>query len=247
MINKNKKALVTGGTRGIGRAIVEEFVNNNIDVVFIYRNSDKLADELVNNLNSKTSKIFNIKADVSSFAEAEKSVKQTIEYLGGIDILVNNAGIAKDNLLLRMTEEDFDTVITANLKSVFNFTKAVLKPMIKQRSGKIVNITSVVGLIGNAGQSNYASSKAGIIGFTKSIAKEVASRKINVNAVAPGFIETDMTENLNENQKDILLKQIPLARLGKPEDVAKVVSFLCSENSSYITGQVLTVDGGMVI
>jgi len=247
MINGNKKALVTGGTRGIGRAIVEEFVNDNIDVVFIYRNSDKLADELVNKLNSKTSKIFSIKADVSSFAEAEKSVKQTIEYLGGIDILVNNAGIAKDNLLLRMTEEDFDTVITANLKSVFNFTKAVLKPMIKQRSGKIVNITSVVGLIGNAGQSNYASSKAGIIGFTKSIAKEVASRKINVNAVAPGFIETDMTENLNENQKNILLKQIPLARLGKPEDVAKVVSFLCSENSSYITGQVLTVDGGMVI
>ncbi len=247
MINENKKALVTGGTRGIGRAIVEEFVNNNIDVVFIYRNSDKLADELVNKLNPKTSKIFSIKADVSSFAEAEKSVKQTIEYLGGIDILVNNAGIAKDNLLLRMTEEDFDTVITANLKSVFNFTKAVLKPMIKQRSGKIVNITSVVGLIGNAGQANYASSKAGIIGFTKSIAKEVASRKINVNAVAPGFIETDMTENLNENQKDILLKQIPLARLGKPEDVAKVVSFLCSENSSYITGQVLSVDGGMVM
>ena len=167
--------------------------------------------------------------------------------MGGIDILVNNAGITRDNLLLRMSPEEFNKVIDVNLRSVFNYTKAVIKFMIKQRYGRIINIASVVGLIGNPGQTNYAASKAGIIGFTKSAARELASRNITVNAVAPGFIETDMTEKLNDQQRENLIKNIPLQRLGKPEDVAKVVGFLCSDDANYITGQVINVDGGMVM
>ncbi|MCU0344807.1 MAG: 3-oxoacyl-ACP reductase FabG, partial [Ignavibacterium sp.] len=185
--------------------------------------------------------------DATSMEQAQATVDAAIEKLGGVDILINNAGITRDNLLLRMTEKDFDDVINANLKSVFNYTKAVIKPMIAQRYGRIVNIASVVGLIGNAGQSNYSASKAGVIGFTKSMARELASRNITVNAVAPGFIQTDMTNKLTEDQVKKLVQNVPMSRLGNPEDVAKVVAFLCSKDADYITGQVIAVDGGMTM
>lgn len=192
-------------------------------------------------------KVLSFKADASSFEDARKTIEFAKEKLGGVNILVNNAGKTKDNLLLRMNEDDFESVINANLKSVFNYTKAVLKLMISQRSGKIINISSVVGITGNPGQANYVASKAGVIGFSKSNAKELASRNINVNVVAPGFIETDMTEKLTDQQRENITKNIPLQRIGKPEDVAKVVLFLSGSNSDYLTGQVITVDGGMVM
>lgn len=253
MNNKTKRAIVTGGTRGIGRAIVKELTSRNCcdvhfsDVVFIYNSCDECAEELIEEIKHPEIKIFGLKADVSSFEQAQSTVNAAIEKLGGVDILINNAGITRDNLLLRMNEKDFDDVISANLKSVFNYTKAVLKPMIAQRYGRIVNITSVVALIGNAGQSNYAASKAGVIGFTKSMARELASRNITVNAVAPGFIQTDMTNKLSDEQKAKLTQNIPLGRLGKSEDIAKVVAFLCSDQADYITGQVISVDGGMTM
>ena len=243
----NKRAIVTGGTRGIGKAIVKELANNGCNVVFTYFSSDESARSLENELSNGSVKVFGFKADASSFAAADETVKFAIEKLGGVDILVNNAGITKDTLMLRMSENDFDLVINSNLKSVFNYTKAILKPMISQRFGKIVNISSVVGIVGNPGQANYVASKAGVIGLTKSNAKELASRNINVNAVAPGFIETDMTDKMNDQQKEAILSNVPIKRLGKPEDVAKTVLFLCSSDSDYITGQVLTVDGGMVM
>ncbi|PKL81844.1 MAG: 3-oxoacyl-[acyl-carrier-protein] reductase [Ignavibacteriae bacterium HGW-Ignavibacteriae-3] len=243
----NKRAIVTGGTRGIGRAIVSELANNGCSVVFTYFSSEDSAKNLEKELSTETVKVLGFKADASSFSAAEETVKYALDKLGGVDILVNNAGITKDTLLLRMSESDFDSVINSNLKSVFNYTKAILKPMLGQRFGKIINISSVVGIIGNAGQANYVASKAGVIGFTKSNAKELSSRNINVNAVAPGFIETDMTDKLNEQQKEAILANVPLKRLGKPEDVAKAVLFLSSADSDYITGQVLTVDGGMVM
>ncbi len=242
---KGKRAIVTGGTRGIGRAIVKELVSEGCSVVFTYHSSDDAARQLEIELGSQ--QVYGIKANAASFEDAEKTVKFAVEKLGGIDILVNNAGITKDNLLLRMSSEDFNSVVDTNLKSVFNYTKAVLKNMISQRYGKIVNISSVVGLTGNAGQANYAASKAGIIGFSKSNAKELASRNINVNVVAPGFIETDMTNKLTDQQKEAILANVPIKRLGKPEDIAKTVVFLCSSDSDYITGQVITVDGGMVM
>jgi len=245
---ERKKALITGGTRGIGKGILDEFLTSGFaDVAFVYRSSENAAREIEEKYSSLGMKVVGIKADVSSTEEATEAVKRAEEFLGGIDVLVNNAGITKDNLLLRMSPEEFDAVVDANLKSVFNFTKAVLRTMLRQRAGSIINITSIVGLIGNAGQSNYAASKAGIIGFTKSIAKEIASRNIRVNAVAPGFIHTDMTEVLTEEQKSALLNSIPLGRMGTPEDIAKVVKFLASDDSAYITGQVITVDGGMVM
>lgn len=243
----NKRAIVTGGTRGIGKAIVKELAHNGCNVVFTYFSSDESARSLENELSNDSVKVFGFKADASSFAAAAETVKFTLEKLGGVDILVNNAGITKDTLMLRMSENDFDLVINSNLKSVFNYTKAILKPMIAQRFGKIVNISSVVGIVGNPGQANYVASKAGVIGLTKSNAKELASRNINVNAVAPGFIETDMTDKMNDQQKEAILSNVPIKRLGKPEDVAKTVLFLCSSDSDYITGQVLTVDGGMVM
>lgn len=244
---QGKRAIVTGGTRGIGKGIVKVLAENGCNVVFTYFSSEEVAKAIEVELTTDSVKVFGFKADASSFSAAEDSVKFAIEKLGGLDILINNAGITKDNLLLRMSEKDFDLIINANLKSVFNYTKAVLKPFISQRYGKIVNISSVVGLIGNAGQANYVASKAGVIGLTKSNAKELASRNINVNAVAPGFIETDMTDKLNDQQKETILSNVPIKRLGKPEDVANAVLFLCSSDSDYITGQVLTVDGGMVM
>jgi 3-oxoacyl-[acyl-carrier protein] reductase len=249
----NKRAIVTGGTRGIGRAIVKELASKSCcgvlfsDVAFIYNSCDECADELQQEINNPATKILAFKADATSLDQAEATVQEAIEKLGGVDILINNAGITRDNLLLRMTEKDFDDVINANLKSVFNYTKAVIKHMIKQRYGRIVNIASVVGIIGNPGQANYAASKAGVIGFTKSMARELASRNITVNAVAPGYIETAMTNKLSDDQKKKLTDIIPMGRMGKPEDIAKVVGFLCSPEADYITGQVIAVDGGMTM
>ncbi len=248
-----RRVIVTGGSRGIGRAIVKELAERNCcginhsDIAFVYNKSDKDAEELVEETKSYGVKIVAFKSDVSSYDLAQKTVNEAIEQLGGVDILINNAGITKDNLLLRMNEKDFDDVINANLKSVFNYTKAVVKPMIAQRYGRIVNITSVVALIGNAGQSNYVASKAGVIGFTKSMARELASRGITVNAVAPGFIQTDMTSKLTDEQKVKLAQNIPMGRMGTPEDIAKVVAFLCSNDADYITGQVIAVDGGLTM
>lgn len=253
METKNKKAIVTGGTRGIGRAIVKELVTNTSykgvrsDVAFIYNKSDEAAQELIKELENSQTKVFAIKADVSSFEESQIAIANAIEKLGGVDFLINNAGITRDTLLLRMSEKDFDDVIGANLKSVFNCTKAVLKNLVSQRAGRIVNISSVVALIGNPGQANYVASKAGVIGFTKSVAKEVASRGITVNAIAPGFIKSDMTDKLTEEQKQKLVQNIPLGKIGTPENIAKMVAFLCSDDAEYITGQVFAVDGGLTM
>ncbi len=244
---KGKKAIVTGGSRGIGKAIVLELAANGCDVVFTYFNSVESAKEVESKSGEFGVKIFGINADASKFTEAEKTINFALEKLGGLDILVNNAGITKDGLLIRMSEDDFDKVISANLKSVYNYTKASLKQMIGQRYGRIVNVSSVVAIIGNPGQANYVASKAGIIGFTKSTAKELASRNITVNAVAPGYISTDMTGKLNDNQKEAIKNMIPLKRIGLPEDVAKLTGFLVSDNAAYITGQVIHVDGGMAM
>ena len=252
-MSKNKKAIVTGGSRGIGQAIAKELANKICsdvlisDIAFVDDNPEKYAKEFGQDLKDTGCNIFAFKANASSFQDAEATINFAVEKMGGVDIVINNAGITRDNLLLRMSEEDFDAVINVNLKSVFNYTKAALKPMIKQRFGKIVNISSVVGIIGNAGQANYSASKAGVIGFTKSMARELASRNINVNAIAPGFIQTDMTNKLTDDQKKELAKNIPLNKLGNPEDIAKVVAFLCSEAADYITGQVIAVDGGMTM
>lgn len=244
---KDKKAIVTGGSRGIGKAIVLELASSGCNVVFTYHSNEEAAKEVECAAAAFGVKAFALKADAASFADAEKAVQFTIEKLGGLDILVNNAGITKDGLLLRMSENDFDTVINANLKSVFNYTKAAIKTMMSQRSGKIVNITSVVGIIGNPGQANYVAAKAGVIGITKSNAREFASRNINVNAVAPGFITTDMTAKLNDKQKEAVLTGVPMNREGRADEVAKAVCFLCGPDSDYITGQVISVDGGMAM
>ena len=246
---ENKKVLITGGTRGIGKAIVEEFASNPSysHITFVYASSDDKAKALVEELKSTGKEILAFKTDASSFEDVQSVVANAIEKMGGLDVLVNNAGITKDNLLLRMSEKDFDDVINVNLKSVFNFSKAVLRTMIKHRKGRIINISSVVGIIGNPGQANYVASKAGVIGFTKSLAKEVASRNITVNAVAPGYISTDMTDNLTEEQKEVLIKNIPLGRVGSTADIAKTVKFLSSEDAGYITGQVIVVDGGLAM
>ena len=250
--NRKKRAIVTGGSRGIGKAIAFKLAEQCSDILisdiaFSNDNLEEFASDFQKEINNPDVKIYAFKADATSFTAAQATIDFAIEKLGGVEILINNAGITRDNLLLRMTEDDFDKVITVNLKSVFNYSKAVLKHMVSQRYGRIVNIASVVGVIGNAGQSNYSASKAGVIGFTKSLAKEVASRNISVNAVAPGFIETDMTHKLNDAQKEALLKNVPMGRMGKPDDVANVVNFLCSADADYVTGQVINIDGGMVM
>jgi 3-oxoacyl-[acyl-carrier protein] reductase len=239
-------ALVTGAAKNIGRAIALRLAQDGFDVACVGRSKESVA-ETVLGVEAQGRKGLGIAADVSTQKEAQAAVESAVEALGGIDVLVNNAGITRDKLLLRMDESDFDAVLDVNLKGVFHFSKAASKYMMKKRFGRIINITSVIGIRGNEGQSNYAASKAGIIGFTKSLAREFASRNILVNAVAPGYIETSMTEGLSESVKAALLQSIPLNRFGKPEDVAGVVSFLSSPESSYLTGQVITVDGGMVI
>ncbi len=244
---ENKRAIVTGGTRGIGKAIVLELASQGCNVVFTYSSSSEAAAKIEAMSAGLGVKLFGIQADAAKFSEAEKTINFSLEKLGGLDILVNNAGITRDNLILRMKEEDFDQVIAANLKSVFNYSKLSVKPMMSQKYGRIINISSVVALIGNAGQANYVASKAGIIGFTKSLAREFASRNITVNAIAPGYVSTDMTEKLNDKQREALLNQIPLGKIALPEDIAKAVVFLSSSDADYITGQTLVVDGGLTM
>lgn len=247
MILGGKNALVTGASRGIGRAIALELARHGANVAVNFAGSKDRAQYVVDEIESLGKKAFKVQADVSKESDVTAMVKQTIDTFGSLDILVNNAGITRDNLLMRMKEEDFDQVINTNLKGVFLCMKAVTRSMMRQRGGKIVNVASIVGVSGNPGQANYVASKAGIIGMTKSTAQELASRNIHVNAVAPGFISTDMTDALTEQQREQMLAMIPLARLGEPEDVAKVVRFLASDDASYLTGQTIHVDGGMVM
>ena len=237
-------AIVTGSTKGIGKAIAKDFAMKGADVIVIGTNKER-AEKVVQELEQLGSKSFYKILDVSDFDAVHQAMDEVLQKTGKIDILVNNAGITKDNLLMKMSEEDWDRVIDVNLKSAYNFCHALIRPMMKARFGKIINITSVVGLTGNMGQVNYSSSKAGLIGLTKSVAKEVATRGICVNAIAPGFIETEMTGQLKEEVKQVILNQIPMKRIGNVEDIAKCASFLASKDSDYITGQVFTVDGGM--
>jgi len=239
----NKVALITGGTRGIAYTLAEE----NYDIIINYRTENEELMKLKKEIEQKRDRCLLLKGDVSNFEDCKKLVEEAINRMNHIDVLVNNAGITKDMLLMRMKPEDFNEVINVNLIGTFNMTKNVINYMMKERKGRIINVSSVVGISGNAGQTNYAASKAGIIGFTKSLAKEVASRNILVNAIAPGFIQTDMTNILKENVKDEIAKTIPLKRMGTAKDVANVVKFLVSEDSSYITGQVIQVDGGMLM
>ena len=245
-MEENKVALITGGTRGIGKAIAKKFAENGYDLVINYVSENTDLEKLKKDINSKNEILF-VRANVGDFTSCEELIKKAIEKFGKIDVLVNNAGITRDNLIMRMKEEDFDKVINTNLKGTFNVTKNVVPYMMKKRFGKIVNISSVVGVSGNAGQCNYAASKAGIIGFTKSIAKELASRNILANCVAPGFIDTDMTEVLSDSVKENINSQIPLKRMGTAEEIAKAVYFLAGEDNTYITGQVLNIDGGMLM
>ncbi len=243
----NKTAVITGGTRGIGKAIATSFVNQGAHVAIFGTNPEK-GNETLEQLKSHAQgdqKVAFYKVDVSDSAQVEQVINQVYTDFGQVDILINNAGITRDNLLMRLSDQDWDAVINTNLKSVYNTCKAVVRPMTKARAGKIINITSVVGIMGNAGQTNYAASKSGMIGFTKSLAKELGSRGISVNCIAPGFIETDMTDALNEKQKEAILGQIPLQKLGKAQDVAEAALFLAK--ADYITGHTLTVDGGMVM
>lgn len=247
-MSNGKVVLITGSARGIGKEIAYEMAKAGYDISVNYRTmNDELEKFKTDVENEFEIKCALVQGDVANFEDAEKMVKETVEKLGKIDILVNNAGITKDGLLMRMSKEDFEKVIDINLVGTFNVTRNVIPLMVKQKSGRVINISSVVGLIGNAGQTNYSASKAGIIGFTKSLAREVASRNILVNAVAPGFIATDMTSVLNDTQKEAINAQIPLKRMGEAKDVANLVKFLSSEESSYITGQVINVDGGMVM
>jgi 3-oxoacyl-[acyl-carrier protein] reductase len=244
---QGKVALVTGGGRGIGKAIVYALADAGATVAFTYKSSGAAAEAIVKDLTATGHNVAAYQSDATSMLEAARLVDSIVKEFGRLDILVNNAGITKDGLLMRMSEDDWDRVISNNLKSVFNFTKAACRQMMSQRAGKIINIASVVGLTGNAGQSNYAASKAGIIGFTKSVAKELGSRNIQANAVAPGFVETDMTAALSDDQKKALAELIPLKRTAKSEEIAVVVRFLASPEADYITGQVIAVDGGMTM
>ena len=242
----NKVAMITGATRGIGKQIALTLANEGYNIVLNYRTKNDELIQAKNEIESKNVKCLTVQGDVTNFEDCKQMIESAIKEFGKIDVLINNAGITKDMLLARMKEEDFKQVIDVNLVGTFNMTKNVISYMMKARNGRIINISSVVGIAGNAGQTNYSASKAGIIGFTKSLAKEVASRNILVNAVAPGFIETNMTDVLKQEVKDEIAKNIPLKRMGTPQDVANVVKFLASEDSSYITGQVISVDGGMI-
>ena len=244
----NKTALITGASRGIGKGIAEKFAMEGADVAFTFASSEEKARQLEAELTEKYKvKVKGYKSDAADFVQSEELVNLVLTDFGKIDILINNAGITRDTLLMRMSESQWDEVINTNLKSAFNMTKAIIKPFLKQKSGSIINITSVVGISGNAGQANYAASKAGMIGFTKSVAKELGSRNIRCNAIAPGFIQTEMTAQLDENALKGWLEQIPLKRGGTPEDVANLCVFLGSDLSAYITGQTLNVDGGMLM
>ncbi len=243
---KDKVALITGGARGIGRAIAIAFAKEGANIVVADVNLE-VAQKTALEIESLGVKALALEMDVTNYDKVEEGINKILDKMGKVDILVNNAGITKDNLLLRMSPADWDAVINVNLKGTFNCIKAVSRPMIKQRSGRIISIASIIGLMGNPGQANYAASKAGIIALTKTVAKELASRNINANAVAPGFIQTEMTAKLPEDLKKKMLEAIPLAKLGTPEDVANVCLFLASDESSYITGQTITIDGGMVM
>ncbi len=244
---QGKAALVTGASRGIGREIALELARQGANVAVNYSGSEARALEVVAEIQSLGREAFAVQCDVANSESVTDMVKRTIEQFGKLDILVNNAGITRDNLLMRMKDDEWDSVINTNLKGVFLCTKAVTRQMMKQRSGRIINIASIVGVSGNAGQANYVAAKAGVIGLTKTAAKELASRGITVNAVAPGFITTDMTDKLTSEVKEAMLTQIPLARFGEPKDIANVVTFLAAEDSSYMTGQTLHIDGGMVM
>lgn len=247
MEQKNRVALVTGGSRGIGRAVCLKLAGQGIDIAVNYAGNQEAAQETCRLCQQAGVRAMAFQADVADGAQVAAMMEQVLSQLGGIDILVNNAGITRDNLLMRMSEQEFDQVIAANLKGAWNCMKAVARPMMKQRWGRIVSMSSVVGVAGNAGQINYAASKAGVIGMTKSLAKELGSRGVTVNAIAPGFIDTDMTAVLPENIRADILKSIPLGRLGQAEEVANLAAFLCGEGAAYITGQVIHVDGGMAM
>lgn len=242
---ENKIALVTGGSRGIGEAIARKFAEQGAHVAFTYFSSAERAQAVVASLEAYGGKVVAYRSDAGNYAEAEQLVQEVIKTFGGLDILVNNAGVTRDKLLLRMNEEDWDVVMQNNLKSVFNLTKHAIRQFMKARNGSIINLTSIVGITGNAGQANYAASKAGIIGFTKSVAQELGSRNIRSNAVAPGFIETEMTAELSDEVRAKYLENIPLQRLGKGEEIANACLFLASDLSSYVNGQVLSVCGGL--
>lgn len=244
---QDKVAIVTGASRGIGRAIALELADQGASVVVNYANNTEKAEEVAQQIEAMGRKALCLKADIRDEKQMKDLVKEVIQTFGGVDILVNNAGVTNDNLIMRMKEEAFDEVIATNLKGAFICTKAVARQMMKQKSGKIINVASIVGISGNAGQANYVAAKAGVIGLTKTTAQEFASRNILVNAVAPGFITTEMTDVLTDEQKESMLNMIPLNKLGKSEDVAKVVRFLASDDASYITGQTIHIDGGMVM
>ncbi|WP_238860584.1 3-oxoacyl-[acyl-carrier-protein] reductase [Clostridium sp. YIM B02569] len=244
---KGKCAIVTGASRGIGKAIALKLASLGANIVLNYRSNEKEALEVENEIKGMGVETLCVKGDISKSEEVDNLINSAKEKFGTIDIMVNNAGITKDGLIIRMKEEDFDNVIDVNLKGVFNCLKAITPIMMKQKHGKIINLSSVVGITGNAGQVNYSASKAGVIGMTKSLAREIGSRGITVNAVAPGYIETDMTEALADKYKEEMKKTIPLKRLGKASDVANVVAFLASESADYVTGQVIQVDGGMLM
>ena len=247
MVLKEKIVLVTGGSRGIGRAIARAMAEQGANVAFTFRSAQEAAENVKKEIESMGRKALAIQSDAKDINGAQQVVDRVLKEFQRIDILVNNAGITKDTLLMRMSEQDWDEVLNTNLKGAFNFSKAACRPMMSQREGKIINISSISGVVGNAGQVNYASAKAGMLGMTKSLAKELASRNIQVNAVAPGFVDTDMTEKLTPQQREALMNMIPMKRTAKPEEIANVVVFLASPASSYMTGQVLCVDGGIVM